>query len=123
MALSVGAAGGYLQGGGHSPMSPMFGLTVDNVLEIDVVLANGTLLTTNACTNPDLFWALRGGGGGTFGVVTRAVYKAHEPPSNFFRFYAVIGANETQCILESSINCRKVILNTFLEFLQYTEEN
>ena len=65
----------------------MYGLAVDNILEVDVVIANGTLLKANKCTNEDLFWALRGGGGGTFGVVTRMVHKAHEEASNYFGVY------------------------------------
>jgi hypothetical protein len=48
-ALTVGAAGGYSLGGGHGSMSPLFGLTVDNILEIDVVTADGALLTANEC--------------------------------------------------------------------------
>ena len=51
-------------------MSRLRGLGIDNVLAYKVVLANGTLVTADACTNSDLFWALRGGGGGTWGVVT-----------------------------------------------------
>jgi len=67
-------------------MAPLYGLTADNILEIDVVIADGTLLTANECENTDLFWALRGGGGGTYGIVTRMVHKAHDPPSNIFRY-------------------------------------
>ena len=85
-ALTVGAAGGFLQGGGHSANSPKLGLAVDNLLEADIVIADGTLLTTNKCWHTDLFWAIRGGGGGTFGIVTRAVYKAHEKEPNYFKF-------------------------------------
>ena len=85
-AKSVGAAGGYVQGGGHSLLSPKYGLAVDNVLEVDVVIADGTLLTANKCSNSDIFWALRGGGAGTFGVVTRIIYKAHDPMANYFKF-------------------------------------
>ena len=81
---TVGASGGYPLSGGHSVLSPLYGLAVDNILEVDVIIADGTLLTANECTNTDLFWALRGGGGGTFGVVTRMVHKAHDPPSNYF---------------------------------------
>lgn len=73
-AQSVGAAGGYALGGGHSSMSPAFGLAVDNILEVNMVLANGTYVTANKCVNQDLFWASRGGGGGTFGIVTRMVH-------------------------------------------------
>ena len=71
-------------------MAPLYGLTADNILEIDVVTANGTLLTVNECENSDLFWALRGGGGGTFGIVTRMVHKVRDPPSNFFGYSSII---------------------------------
>ena len=55
----------------------MHGLAVDNVLQLAVVLANGSAVTASRCQNPDLFWALRGGGGSSFGVVTQCVYKLH----------------------------------------------
>lgn len=73
----VGVAGGWLQGGGHSMLSPAYGLGVDHVLEFKVVLSNGDFVTANACSHPDLFWALRGGGGGSFGVVTEVTVRAH----------------------------------------------
>ncbi|KAJ5721823.1 uncharacterized protein N7483_009757 [Penicillium malachiteum] len=66
---SVGAAGGYIQGGGHSPFGAWKGLASDNALEFEVVTADGALVLANAYQNTDLFWALRGGGGGTFGVL------------------------------------------------------
>ncbi|EFJ17116.1 hypothetical protein SELMODRAFT_115290 [Selaginella moellendorffii] len=72
---SVGAAGGYPQGGGQSFLSPLIGLSADNVLEYEVVTADGRLVKANACQNTDLFWALRGGGGGTFGVVLSATHR------------------------------------------------
>ncbi|KAJ5793150.1 uncharacterized protein N7503_009128 [Penicillium pulvis] len=72
---SVGAAGGYIQGGGHSPFGAWKGLASDNALEFELVVANGSLVTANLYQNTDLFWALRGGGGGTFGVVTRATIR------------------------------------------------
>ncbi|KAF9965083.1 hypothetical protein BGZ70_005430 [Mortierella alpina] len=74
---TVGTSGGYCQGGGHSSLSPHFGLCVDNVLQYKVVTADGALKVANAFQNQDLFWALRGGGGGTFGVVVEATYKTH----------------------------------------------
>jgi len=64
-------------GGGHSSFSPAFGLGVDNVLQFTVVLADGSHVTTNSYQHPDLFWALRGGGGSTYGVVTSATYKTY----------------------------------------------
>ncbi|KAL4796435.1 hypothetical protein BDV19DRAFT_81543 [Aspergillus venezuelensis] len=66
---TVGAAGGYIQGGGHSFLGPWKGMASDNVLQFTVVTADGDLVVANNYQNPDLFWALRGGGGGTFGVV------------------------------------------------------
>uniref|UniRef100_A0A0W0F8P0 FAD-binding PCMH-type domain-containing protein n=2 Tax=Moniliophthora roreri TaxID=221103 RepID=A0A0W0F8P0_MONRR len=75
---SVGAAGGWVLGGGHSALAPSYGLGVDNALQFTVVIASGEVLTANAYSNPELFWALRGGGGGTFGVVTSVTYRTHE---------------------------------------------
>ncbi|KAG0612760.1 hypothetical protein M758_6G049800 [Ceratodon purpureus] len=80
--LTVCASGGYFQGGGHSVFGPLWGLAVDNVLQIDVVTADGSLHTVNACQDPELFFALRGGGGGTFGVVTSVTFKLHRTPPN-----------------------------------------
>lgn len=73
----VGPVGGWVQGGGHGMLAPRYGLGVDNVLEFEIVTADGQLQIANSCTNPDLFWALRGGGGGTWGAVTKATFKAH----------------------------------------------
>ncbi|KAL8423851.1 hypothetical protein RB596_003896 [Gaeumannomyces avenae] len=74
---SVGFTGGYLQGGGHTPMSGMYGMAADHVMALEVVTADGRFVTASPASNPDLFWALRGGGGGTYGVVTSAVVRAH----------------------------------------------
>ncbi|KAK0390544.1 hypothetical protein NLU13_0048 [Sarocladium strictum] len=70
--------GGFIAGGGHGVLSPHFGLAADNVVQIEVVTPNGEALTANEDTNPDLFWALRGGGGSTFGVVTSFVVRIHQ---------------------------------------------
>ncbi|KAI0333866.1 FAD-binding domain-containing protein [Cubamyces sp. BRFM 1775] len=69
---SVAAAGGYLQG----ILSNAYGLAVDRVFQVKVVVPTGEYLTANACQNTDLFFALRGGGGGTFGVVMEATTRA-----------------------------------------------
>ena len=63
--------------GGHGIQSNVYGLAVDNIAQWRVVTTNGTFLTANACQNQDLFWALRGGGGGNYGVVTEVSYLAH----------------------------------------------
>ncbi|KAB5590657.1 hypothetical protein CTheo_5910 [Ceratobasidium theobromae] len=76
----VGAAGGWLQGGGHGPLGGLHGMGVDNVLQFTMVTADGNIVYANACQNKDLFWALRGGGSGTWGQVALDVtYKAHPP--------------------------------------------
>ncbi|KAF2839977.1 FAD-binding domain-containing protein [Patellaria atrata CBS 101060] len=75
---TVGVMGGYIQGGGHSPLSSILGIAADHVLEIQVVTPDGQFLTVNSKAYSDLFWALRGGGGSTFGVVTSVTVKAHK---------------------------------------------
>ncbi|KAE9984621.1 hypothetical protein EG328_008455 [Venturia inaequalis] len=76
----VATAGGWGQAAGYSPLGPRYGLGADAVVEYKVVTADGALKVANEQTNPDLFWALRGGGGGTFGVVTEATVKAFPSP-------------------------------------------
>lgn len=74
---TVGLAGGYLQGGGHSALSTKFGLAADNALSYEVVTADGALVTASKSENADLYWALSGGGPGNFGIVTAVTVKAH----------------------------------------------
>ncbi|CAG7928051.1 unnamed protein product [Penicillium olsonii] len=74
---TVGAVGGYIQGAGHGPATHDFGLAADQVLEYKVVLASGEIVIANDCSNVDLFAALRGGGGGTFGVVVSATVRVY----------------------------------------------
>ena len=74
---TVGYTGGYLAGGGHSPLASLYGMASDHVLSFEVVTADGRFVTASPTQNTDLFWALRGGGGGTFGVVTSATVRVH----------------------------------------------
>ncbi|KAH3463986.1 hypothetical protein KXX05_000863 [Aspergillus fumigatus] len=74
---TVGVIGGYAQGGGHSPASRDYGLGADQILEAQVVLADGSIVTANACQNSDLYFAIRGGGGGTYGVAISMTLKAY----------------------------------------------
>ncbi|KAJ7613756.1 FAD-binding domain-containing protein [Mycena polygramma] len=66
---TVGASGGWLMGAGYSVLTPTLGLGVDRALQFKIVTPDGVYRTANAYQNTDLFWALRGGGGGAFGVV------------------------------------------------------
>ncbi|XP_063422587.1 uncharacterized protein LOC134707038 isoform X2 [Mytilus trossulus] len=104
------AIGGWALGGGHSPISGVAGLGVDNLLEVEMVTADGKIVvadntstfitypngTTHTSSNSDIFWALSGGGGGTFGIATKFTFKMHFPPSGMVTFncdYPIIHQN------------------------------
>jgi FAD/FMN-containing dehydrogenase len=91
----VGVAGGYSAGGGHSPLSGKFGLGSDQILSLDVVLPNGRFVTASETENTDLFWALRGGGGATFGVVTSMMVKAHPKMTFSGATWVITSGNDT----------------------------
>lgn len=75
--ISTTGVGGLTLGGGVGYLSRKYGLTIDNLLEADMVLANGSFVTVKAEHNSDLFWAIRGGGG-NYGVVTSFKFQAHK---------------------------------------------
>jgi len=88
---TVGVAG-LVQSGGFGSFSKNFGLAAANLLEAEVVTADGVARIANACTNPELFWGLKGGGGGSLGVVTRLTLRTHDLPEFFGVVFGTIQA-------------------------------
>ncbi len=75
--------GGLVASGGFGSFSKHYGTAAGSLLEAEVVTADGQIRIANACTNPDLFWALKGGGGGSFGVVSKMTLHVHDLPEFF----------------------------------------
>ena len=80
--MTVGVAG-LVQSGGFGSFSKAYGLAAGSLLQAEVVTADGAVRIANACTNPDLFWGLKGGGGGSLGIITRLTLRVHELPESF----------------------------------------
>jgi FAD/FMN-containing dehydrogenase len=72
-----------------------YGQGADNILEVEMVLPNGTTIIANECQNKDIFWAIRGGGGGTFGVITKITMKAYPMPQTTQWLWGVSQSNGT----------------------------
>jgi len=89
--LTVGVAG-LIQSGGFGSLSKGYGLASASLLQAEVVTADGRVQIANACTNPELFWGLKGGGGGSLGVVTRLTLRTHALPASIGVVNATIEA-------------------------------
>ncbi|HEX7349278.1 MAG TPA: FAD-binding oxidoreductase [Rhodanobacteraceae bacterium] len=87
--LTVGVAG-LVSSGGFGSWSKRYGTAAANLLEAEVVTADGKIRTVNVCNDPDLFWALKGGGGGSLGVITRLTLRTHDLPDLFGAFNITI---------------------------------
>ncbi|KAJ5308734.1 hypothetical protein PENANT_c013G03306 [Penicillium antarcticum] len=109
---TVGVSGGWVQNGGHSILSPVYGLGVDRVLEYKVVTPDGVYRVANEFQNPDLFWALRGGGGGTFGVVLESTHLV-EPAFRFVSANIQFPANST-----NMLPFMEIVVNNTLKWSQ-----
>jgi len=79
--------GGWSLGGGHGPWAPQAGNGADNLIEVEIVTANGTTVVANSTHNADLWWAVRGGGGSTWGVITTFTLRMHQIPAGGFQTY------------------------------------
>jgi hypothetical protein len=99
---------GLVQSGGFGSCSKGFGTAAAGLLEAEIVTADGAVRTVNACTNPDLFWAIKGGGGGSWGVVTKVTLRTHELPQHFGSAWGTVKAKSDDAF-------RKLIAR-FIEF-------
>ena len=88
---TVGVAG-LIQSGGFGSFSKNFGTAAAGLLEAEIVTADGIVRTVNACANEDLFWALKGGGGGSLGVATKITLRTHDLPDYFGGVRATVKA-------------------------------
>jgi hypothetical protein len=113
--VSTTGVAGLTLGGGTGYLTRAYGLTIDNLLEADVVLADGRFVVANERENPDLFWAIRGGGG-NFGVVTSFLYRAH-PVKNVYAgpiFWDIAHAKQVMRFYRDFIAEAPVNLGSFL---------
>jgi hypothetical protein len=86
---------GWAAGGGHGWLTSTYGIGTDNIFEVEIVTPTGEILVANSCQNEDIFWATRGGGGGTFGVITSIVMKAYPMPETTVWLWNVNAKNDT----------------------------
>ncbi|WHZ19138.1 MAG: hypothetical protein OJF55_001287 [Rhodanobacteraceae bacterium] len=102
--MTVGVAG-LVSSGGFGSWSKGFGTAAANLLEAEVVTADGKIRTVNACNDPDLFWALKGGGGGSFGVITRLTLRTHDLPEFFGAVNATVRAKSDDAYRKLLARC------------------
>ncbi len=103
---TVGIAGGYSLGGGHSMLTPLHGLGADNVLEWEVVTADGTHTVASPRHHADLYWALSGGGGGTYAVVVAMTARMHrdDGPTHGARLFFNASSSSSSSLSPAAAN-------------------
>ncbi|KAM3065110.1 hypothetical protein ACMFMG_006131 [Clarireedia jacksonii] len=109
--------GGYIQGGGHGPLSSTYGLASDQVLQATVVTPTGEILVANDVQNTDLFWAIRGGGGGQFGVVTEFVMLTYPAPVNITASSIMLAASNLTDKNSAAVNATWVAYAKLMSLL------
>jgi FAD/FMN-containing dehydrogenase len=116
--ISTTGVGGLTLGGGIGYLTRHYGLTIDNLLAADMVLANGSVVTADATEHQDLFWAIRGGGG-NFGVVTSFLFKAHPVQTDYAgpMLWPLEDAAEMMRWYRGFIGAAPTALNGFFAFL------
>ncbi len=102
------AVGGLISSGGFGSFSKMYGLAAAGLLEAEIVTADGKVLTVNPYQNSDLFWAIKGGGGGSFGIISKVTLRTQELPNYFGSANVTIKANSDESY--------KKLINSFLTF-------
>lgn len=137
-AAQVGVVG-WSMGGGHSPLAPLYGLGVDQMLEVELVGADGSTIIANAngthmkapgehsqweySQNSDLFWAMRGGGGGTWGAVTALTIKLHRPRNDCHKdCYHVHNIVWTGSYKQDDMEMAQNLLETYLQWVTTTSK-
>ena len=99
---------GLVQSGGFGSFSKGFGTAASGLLEAEIVTADGATRIVNVCTNADLFWAIKGGGGGTWGVVTKLTLRTHELPQYFGAAWGTVKAKSDEAF--------RTLIARFVEF-------
>jgi FAD/FMN-containing dehydrogenase len=117
--ISTTGVGGLTLGGGHGHLTRKYGLTIDNLLAVDMVLADGRFVTANADEHTDLFWAARGGGG-NFGVVTSFLFRLHPVDMVYAGpiFWSLDHATEVLQGYQEFITAAPEEMNAFFAFLK-----
>ncbi len=109
--------GGLVQGGGWGPWSRKLGLTCDNLISATLVDAQGDIKTISATEHKDLFWAIRGGGGGNFGVITEYVFTITKLPEHVMPFFSIyFGKDDLEKVLRGYIALMPELENELTTF-------